>query len=443
MISLIGADPAWQELLRQVGVPFQVGRPDRSTRLLLVSGRVGTREAHTALADACPDCELLRLGRLPAPGRVRVRVFCDTTPHPVVERAGYHDRGELRRQAVRTMRQLLNRHSLPFPHLAYCPGSGRSAFAFRVDTDYCGIEELLAARRLADAAGVSFSWFINTEAHGLLMPELKLVFEGQDVQVHCHRHEVYRSQAANRRNLAAALGVLRSNGYRPAGAASPYGDWNPGWNAALAELKLGFSSDFVAGWDDLPFRPTIKGETSSVLQVPVHPVCLGRLRAARAADDEIRHYYRSVILRQKSLREPCLLYDHPTGLSRDYGLMAEVLREARRASDVALTVSSLASWWQTRELVRYLVTMRSGAIEVEVRSPDDDVEIELELEDRFARVPLKSGRYELERLNWQPLDDPGPRPMLIQRLSVRRWLGERYRRLRRQTGAKRRGGNSS
>jgi len=443
LITLMGDDPSWPELLRQVGVPFRVGRPDRATRLLLVSGRIGTRQAQTAVADAHPDCERLSLPRPPAPGRARLRMFCNSTPRPVVERVGVHDRGEMRRWVVRELRRKLNRHSLPLPHLAYCPGSARSAFAFRVDSDYCGEAELLATRRLADEAGLVFSWFINTEAHGPLLPALKRVLAGQDVQVHCHRHEVYRSRAANRRNLSAALEVLQNNGYRPAGAASPYGDWNPGWDAALAELELDFSSDFVAGWDDLPFRPIIGGKPSAVLQVPVHPVCLGRLRAARASDDEIRRYYRSVVQRQKSLREPCLLYDHPTGLARDYDLMAEVLHEARQASDSTLTVGGLAHWWQARELVRYRATMRSGAIEIETRSPNDGIEIELEFEDRFARVPLEPGRYELERLNWQPFDDPGPKPVVSRRLSLCRRLGERYRRLRRQTRAKRRDGDSA
>ena len=61
----------------------------------------------------------------------------------------------------------------------------------------------------------------------------------------------------------------------PVGFAAPHGRWNAGLDAVLDELGYLYSSDFQLGYDDLPFFPWREDRFSSVLQVPIHPICEG------------------------------------------------------------------------------------------------------------------------------------------------------------------------
>ncbi|MFO7676224.1 MAG: hypothetical protein R6X12_07920 [bacterium] len=450
MIVLLGPDPAWRQLLAQAGLPFRVGRPDARTRVLIAPAAAGPREVTAGLGAAAPGCGLLAEAGASLPGgatpvealafrveaatrvgRARVRAFPSRAPRPVVERVAARDRGEARRQVTAAVRRLLDVQSLPCARLASTPAGGATALGFRVDTDYCGRAELAQTRRLADEVGMSFSWFVNTEAHGPLLGELGMLFAGQDVQVHCHRHEVFRSVRANRENVARATAILSTHGLRAVGVASPYGDWNPSWDRALAELGLVYASDFVAGYDDLPFRPLLGDVLSPVLQVPVHPVCLGRLRAARASEDDIRDYYRRLVEHKVALREPCLLYDHPTAIAAHHALLAGILRDARAACGRTLSLTGYAEWWRRREQVRFEVAVEPDAVELAVGQGDELVEVELEFRGRHARIPLRPGRYQLTGLSWQAAVEPNAEPSA--RVPLRTVLSERLRQMRRQT----------
>jgi hypothetical protein len=449
---LLSPDPAWQQLLAQVGFPFRVGRADAGTRVLIAPAGIKPREVAAGVAAAAPGCGLLteghtsgslsigetriewlpfRLGTATRVGRARVRAFPVRAPRPVVERVAARDRGEVRRAVMSAVRRLLDAQSLPCVRLAFCPPGSPTALGFRVDTDYCAREGLVATRRLADEAGMSFSWFFNTEAHGALLGELGPLLVGQDVQVHCHRHEVFRSVRANRENIAKATAILLTHGYRAVGVASPYGDWNPSWDRALAELGLCYASDFVAGYDELPFRPLVRGRLSPVLQIPVHPICLGRLHAARASMDSISDYYRRLVERKAALREPCLLYDHPGGIAADRELLVRILRDARELCGVSLTLTEYARWWHRREQVRLEVVLQPDAVELVVKRGDEQVEAEIEARGQYARVPLRSGRYPLAGLSWRPAATSTPASP--GRLTWRIILSERLRQLRRQT----------
>ncbi|MFO7638101.1 MAG: hypothetical protein R6X14_02175, partial [bacterium] len=255
MIVLLKPDPAWEQLLGQAGFPYRTGSPDVETRVLVAPGRTGTRELAAALGACTPGCGLLadrdspaahipgngpvevlpfRVVEVTRPGRAAVRAFPSDAPRPVVERVAARDRGEARRAMTTAVRRLLEAQSLPCVRLAACPAGAPSVLGFRVDTDYCGRAEMEATRRLADRVGMSFSWFFNTEAHGRLLGELDRLLEGQDVQVHCYQHEVFSTARQNRENIGRALIILREHGHQPVGVASPYGDWNPAWDEALA-----------------------------------------------------------------------------------------------------------------------------------------------------------------------------------------------------------------
>ena len=96
-----------------------------------------------------------------------------------------------------------------------------------------------------------------------------------DTQSHGHYHVVYRDRESNRRNLERAHELLVEAGIQPVGFAAPHGRWNAGLDAVLADLGYRYSSDFQLGYDDFPFFPWREDRFSSVLQIPIHPICEG------------------------------------------------------------------------------------------------------------------------------------------------------------------------
>src|SRR5262249_46960298 len=129
---------------------------------------------------------------------------------------------------------------------------------------------------------------------------------------HGHHHVVYRDADANRRNLERAHELLVDVGIEPVGFAAPHGRWNAGLDAALEELGYLYSSDFQLGYDDRPFFPWVGDRFSTVLQVPIHPVCEGLFVEAGADHGlQIADYLAGVVRSKIEAREPAFVYGHP------------------------------------------------------------------------------------------------------------------------------------
>ncbi len=133
-----------------------------------------------------------------------------------------------------------------------------------------------------------------------------------DTQSHGHYHVVYRDPGANRRNLGRAHRVLAESGFEPVGFAAPHGRWNAGLDAAMEELGYLYSSDFQLGYDDFPFFPWRGDRFSTVLQVPIHPVCEGLfLEAGIDQGRAIADYLVRVVRARVDAGEPAFVYGHP------------------------------------------------------------------------------------------------------------------------------------
>ena len=113
---------------------------------------------------------------------------------------------------------------------------------------------------------------------------------------------------------------MRAAGIEPVGFAAPHGRFNGGLHAALESLGVSHSSEFGLAYDDLPFFPY----EGRVLQIPVHPICLGVFLEAHneatcppwtpadAAQLALSHFER-MIDEKRLAGEPIFLYGHPEG----------------------------------------------------------------------------------------------------------------------------------
>jgi hypothetical protein len=167
----------------------------------------------------------------------------------------------------------------------------------------------------------------------------------------------------------------------------------------LTEAGVTHSSEFAWSWDDWPAWPA----GSRVLQVPIHPVCLGvaleaasaqpadRRRAPAAVADRVAEHFCEAVADGRATGEPVFLYGHP---DRRLGRFPHVLRAALAAADQpdiwSTNHSQFAGWWRARAAAHCRVE-RDGAalcIKVEQDAGHWPLAVEIFHGESVANVPL-------------------------------------------------------
>lgn len=350
-------------------------------------------------------------------GMALKRFFCNS-PRLPWERVAIVDRGGVRRFITGSIQRLLSENNLPYVRTSYLPGAHRSIFGFRVDTDFSPFSAIVKTMKLAERLGMRWSWFVATAHWGNRLKELINVLSGQDIQLHCHKHLIYNNFEKNMINFFAGKSLLEKEGIQPIGVAAPYGEWNESLQAAWEKIGFEYSSDFGYSYDDLPIRPIVSGSPSSMLQVPIHPISIGRLVWAKATRRAILDYYRRVVDLQVARLEPCFLYDHPNWIARYPDIFEEVLSYGIERCGVFGTMTDYYRWWRKRGEIRYNVRVVEHGLEIEVYQGGEDVSLIIEYQNRMAFVPLASGKVRFDAISWQPL--PAEVPFSLKELAIRR-----------------------
>ena len=341
--------------------------------------------------------------------------FPADTPRLPYDTVARSSRGEVRRLVANCLRLLLAYKGLPYVHLASVPGGlspqgdcpQNSTFAFRVDTDFGPRRDLEAVARLAARVGMKFSWFVNVGAHKAHLDLFAdLARQGHDIQLHCQRHTVYPDYKRNLENFRQGRDAMASAGISPVGVVAPFGEWNQNLNRAFEDLGFEYSSEFCLAYDDLPFRSVIGERMSRVLQVPVHPICLGRLVAARANAAQMAAYFRSVIDLQVARQEPCILYDHPERIAQYEDLLADVLSYGKERCGSTTTMTELARWWQHRERFQWNARVSGKELEIRAKGGGATLRVIVEQDGRYAVLPADPGSHSLSALQWHALPNP-------------------------------------
>ena len=330
-------------------------------------------------------------------------LFPTSTCRQPFETVSVINRGEVRRLVANCLKYLLHKQGLPYVRLSYVP-EGASCFGMRIDTDESSAEAFREAAGIARAQSMRFTWFVHVEAADKELPPLVAdTLVGQDIQLHCYQHRMYPDYRRNRDDLEKGIARLRNAGVSPTGVAAPFGLWNEKWNQAVSDLGLGYSSEFAVGYDDLPFRPLVSGEPSRVLQVPVHPICFGRLAAARMKPEEMFGYFMTVIRRQVARLEPCFLYGHPEAVTRFQDEFRQVVEFGQNRCGSTLAMTDYARWWCAREETGYSVSVEPGSMLVS-NVTAQEFGLVVESDEAWASTPLVDGQVKYEELEWQPLE---------------------------------------
>ncbi len=345
------------------------------------------------------------------------------------------DKRNLRRKLMARLRRIVERRGGVWLGISPYPFPYRSAFNLRIDYDQYDSGDFERLQKGLEGRQEAVSHFVNGaayESHGEALTRLC----GLDVGSHAYRHHTYKTFKENLRNVERGIQVLEEARLRPAGFTAPHGRFNRALLATLEHLEIGHSSEFATGYDELPFLPA----GSSVLQIPVHPICLGIFLEAAGPDGDdsavaaaIEHF-RSAIQEKYAAREPIFLYGHPTGrLGRYPQLLESIFREIEGLGDVwRVTMSEWAAWWRARSRVRITVTREGDSLVVALEQNPSRFRVGLEyhrsrkvarlaLDGSLLRISPEAIPYEAraERSTFFPVRVDRPHGL---RGRVRRWI---------------------
>ncbi|HUY87574.1 MAG TPA: hypothetical protein VMV10_02450 [Pirellulales bacterium] len=296
-------------------------------------------------------------------------------PLAVGENVARHDKRALRERLLADLRKLVENAGGIWLRVSAFPFAYRTAFNFRIDHDDYHAADFEATLTAAEGYEDAISHYVCASTHAR-QPEALARLAGRHVGSHGYWHHTYSDSAENVKNIGRGIEALRTAGIEPAGFAAPHGRFHRGLYEALASLGVAHSSEFALACDELPFYPY----DGRVLQLPVHPICLGVcLEAARdgrhagvneadAAQVALAHF-RQVIDEKHRAGEPIFLYGHADGrLGRYPHVLRETLAAAAGYRDLwRTTLAEFADWWQARgrlslDVVEYdgQLTVRGG-----------------------------------------------------------------------------------
>ena len=316
----------------------------------------------------------------------------------LTERVARHDKAAIRSRLVAKVRAAVADRDGLWVRLAAYPFPYRSAFNLRLDLDEPFPDDyarFAAARRPLDDCSTHF---VSTRAYGNV-PNVLNDVRLADAQSHGHHHFVYRDPGANRINVRRAHDLLVRAGITPEGFAAPHGRWNAGLDDALERLGYRYSSDFQVGHDDLPSFPwrADAGRFSTVLQVPVHPICEGLFDEAGGSGRQVGDHWIEVVRAKVAAGEPAFVYGHPERRLGRYPEVVSALADAVRGEALLwrTTLTGFARWWRWRGERLWSVEDRGGGrFEAQFAAWDDSYPIAIEIVrgDHVATIPLAGPR---------------------------------------------------
>jgi hypothetical protein len=270
-------------------------------------------------------------------------------------------KGALRQMVTLILEFLHHRRSLPFVHTWYYPGGHPSLFTFRVDSDLGNETELQELYQVCAQHSIPCTWFIDVKSHERWLNFFSS-FTDQEIALHCYEHKTGTVRDDVFENFSLGYRLLHEAGHSVTGAAAPCGTWNTAVDTVYRELNMTYSSEFSLDYDDLPFYPVIGEAESPVLQLPIHPICVGSMKRSGYTSQQMREYFRSWTRNRIASREPVCLYHHPT--HHHWEVFEDIFSFVNELKIPKLSYSAYASWWRRRIAVTPRFLFDNGTITV-------------------------------------------------------------------------------
>ncbi len=307
----------------------------------------------------------------------------------------------LRKAVINALKTRLFSENLPYIHLAYYPKGYRTVATFRIDCDESNQEDFDRVVNIAELHNIPLTLFIHVKSQQSYLPHISAIKErGHDVQLHCHEHQTYDDYQKNMKNIVKGKYLMEEAGINVSGFVAPYGKWNPSLNRVMEKLRFTFSSEFAIDYDDLPFFPVFGKRVSRVLQIPVHPVCIGLLWRSKFTHREMLNYFENIINEKYAQCEPIMLYGHPyreiDKLPKVYNF---ILSKLKMLPDIWITTySDFAAWWRKRLNTSFSVRIDNDLLQIRAKIPDPSLQLHIELPDSVEMyLPLGNHNISLKK----------------------------------------------
>jgi len=254
------------------------------------------------------------------------------------------------RQIVRISLEFLHHYrDLPFVQKWYYPNSEKNIFIFRVDTDFCSLENTKKLHQVCQENEIRGSWFVDTVSDDKLK-NIYAKMKDQEIGLHCFKHLVFDDYQRNFDDFKKGISQLKKAEIKPSGYVAPFGDWNENLGKVINTFDFQYSSEFTLNYDDFPFFPFVNGAFSKTLQIPIHPVSMGRLHRSHFSETEKSAYYKQVILRKILMKESIILYHHPEQFR--FELWHEIFTFINENKIYKMTMNEFATWWKKRDAIK-------------------------------------------------------------------------------------------
>jgi hypothetical protein len=276
--------------------------------------------------------------------RTAVKSFYSPERRLPFETVSLVSKGEIRMLVADCLEVLHHHRGLPFVHVWPFPHHARSFFCFRIDTDYGTDEQMNTLASVIHRNGISATWFVDAKSHEHVMKYYKEMHK-QEIGVHCFEHQTFPDYERNLQNIHSAKKVLQDAKIEVKGFAAPFGAWNEELSRAVADCGFEYSSEFSYDYDNLPVVPRL-GKGRGVLQLPIHPICIGSLKRHGYDDAQMIRYFQSIIQRKLLTREPIIFYHHPK--DGHHKVLEWIFQEIRQNHIPHKTMGEYARWWNMR-----------------------------------------------------------------------------------------------
>ena len=299
------------------------------------------------------------------------------------ERVSIVSKGIIRTHIQKALEYLFHKRDLPFVHLWFYPDGARNIFSFRIDTDMGTEEEIISLNNLLQDYNIPATWFVETKSSQDRI-ESFLNLKNQEIAYHCYRHKAFLSYKKNEEDIKTGLKILEGIGINPKGYAAPYGKWNKTIARLIDDFNFSYSSEFDFAYDTLPIYPFYNSSFSKALQIPIHPVSVGRLHWGGHSEENMIKYFFSIIEQKLFLDEPIIFYTHP--FEKKLNVFAKVFEKIHSYNSEnyisnnsltekisTLSFSEYTEWWKKRLDVKWNSEEKDEDIFISANNSDESI----------------------------------------------------------------------
>ncbi len=292
---------------------------------------------------------------------MRKRFFAQRKELPS-EVVSQNNKGKIREIISLIIQKIYGQMDLPVVKKSVFPNAIENTFIFRVDTDFCSGEDAQNLYDLCEKYDIKATWFVDTKDKKLLSDVYKK-FADHEIALHCEQHKIYSSYKENYEHLKRALETLQEQDFYVKGFAAPFGSWNDSLGQVIEELRFVYSSEFALDYDDVPLYPFVNDHFSATLQIPIHPVSIGRLRRSHFNDKEMIRYYKNVVDHSFSHNNPAIIYHHPH--HKRLNVIEEIFSYIKSKNVWNPTMHEFSLWWKKRSNCEFSSYITDDMIEID------------------------------------------------------------------------------